>query len=165
MNPSLPPQDLPDTSFDEELILIFLTEFQALEQALVRAGFTRPGGLARHPQADWVRYARHIEARFRPDSSEELQGAVSYLLCEPENVERRRERLPDSYPGEPSSPYSDLVWLSELVQEAGHRLRHEVNSRKTPAFETAYLTAALLVVAALSHSDPAVESFFMKQVH
>ena len=164
MNAALPPQDLPDTSFDEELILIFLTEFQALEQALVRAGFTRTGGPARNPQADWARYARHIEARFRPDSSAELQGAVSYLLFEPENMERRRERLPDSYPGEPSSPHSDLVWLSELVQEAGNRLRHDVNSLRTPCYDTAYVTAALMVVAALSYSDPAVESFFMKHV-
>ena len=164
MNAALPPQDLPDTSFDEELVLIFLTEFQALEQALVRAGFTRPGGPARNPQADWARYARHIEARFRPDSSAELQGAVSYLLFEPENMERRRERLPDSYPGEPSSPHSDLVWLSELVQEAGNRLRHGINSLKGPGYETAYLTAVLFLVVALSHCDPAVESFFMKHV-
>jgi hypothetical protein len=112
-----------------------------------------------------VRYARHVEARFRPDSSPELEGAVSYLLFEPDSLERRRERLPDSYPGEPASPHSDLVWLSELVQEAGNRLRHEIHSLKTPGLDTAYLTAVLLVVAALSHVDPAVESFFMKQVH
>lgn len=157
-------QGLPDHDIDEELILIFLTEFQALEQALIRAGFTRAGGPSRDPQADWVRYARHIEASFRPDSSPELQGAVSYLLCEPEKLERRRERLPHSYPGETASPYSDLVWLSELVQEAGTRLSHGINFLKTPGFDTAYLTAVLLVVAALSHSDPVVESFFMKQV-
>ena len=164
MNLALPDQDLPDNDLDEELILIFLTEFQALEQALVRAGFTRAGSPSRDPQADWVRYARHIESRFRPDSSPELQGAVSYLLCDPEKLQRRRERLPDSYPGETASPYSDLVWLSELVQEAGTRLSHGINFLKAPGFDTTYLTAVLFVVAALSHSDPVVESFFMKHV-
>jgi hypothetical protein len=164
MNAAHPNQGFPEDNIDEELILIFLTEFQALEQALIRAGFTRTGGPSRDPHADWGRYARHIEARFRPDSSPELQGAVSYLLYEPEKLERRRERLPDSYPGEPSSPYSDLVWLSELVQEAGNRLSHGINFLKTPGFDTAYLTAVLFVVAAFSHSDPVVESFFMKHV-
>jgi hypothetical protein len=164
MNATLSNRGVPDNDIDEELILIFLTEFQALEQALIHAGFTTEGGPSRHPRADWVRYARHIEAWFRPDSSPELQGAVSYLLCEPDKLERRRERLQNSYPGETSYPYSDLVWLSELVQEAGNRLSHGINFLKTPGFDTAYLTAVLLVVAALSHCDPVVESFFMKHV-
>lgn len=146
---------------DGELALTFLTEFHLLEQALVRAGFTRAGRSQGTAQPDWTRFVRHIEARFRPDSSPELQGAVSYLLCDRRSLERRRAQLRGSFPGEASSAQSDIVWLSELVQETGNALTHGMRFGKTPAVEFEYLMAALLVVAAWSCCDPTVERLLM----
>jgi hypothetical protein len=82
-----------NNDLEGELVLIFLTEYHSLEQALVRAGFTKASRPPGNVQADWVRYARHIERRFRPDSSPDLQEAVNYLLYRLEEPELRKERL------------------------------------------------------------------------
>ena len=113
MNDLNPKETSPNNDFDEELVLTFLTNYHSLEQALVRAGFTRAGHTPGNPRPDWGKFARHIERLFDPDSSPELMGAVCYLLGEPEEQELRRERLQASVPGELSSPASDIVWLSE----------------------------------------------------
>jgi hypothetical protein len=143
---------------DEELALIFLTELRSLEQALVRAGFTRAGRIQGSFQPDWVRFVRHIEPRFRPDSSPELQGAVSYLLFAPDNLALRRKRLQDSLPGEASSVHSDILWLSEMVQQTGNKLRYWIPFLKKADFDAAQITAALMVVEAFSYCDPTIES-------
>jgi hypothetical protein len=158
MNSTFPAQGFTNDDADGELVLIFLTEFRALEQALIRAGFTKAGGTHGTAQPDWVRFVRHIERRFHPESSPELQGAVSYLLYDPDKLELRRERLQGSYPGETFSAHSDILWLSELVQEIGNKLIHGINFQKTPGYDTEYVMAALLVVEAWSYIDPTVES-------
>jgi hypothetical protein len=145
-------------TFDEELILTFLTEFHLFERALIRAGFTKAGRTPGNSQPDWARFARHIESHFHPDSSPDLQGAVSYLLCDPGKLALRRKRLQSTYPGETYSPHSDLVWLSELVQEAGKQLTHGINAPTVPGYDTAYIMSALLVLEAFSYIDPMVES-------
>ena len=50
------------------------------------------------------------------------------------------------------------------VQAAGNWLSDGINFLKAPGFDTAYLTAVWFVVAALSHCDPVVESFYLKHV-
>jgi hypothetical protein len=158
VNSTFSGEDFIGDDADEDLVLIFLTEFRSLEQALVRAGFTKAGRSHGTAQPDWARFIRHIERRFRPESSPELQGAVSYLLADPDKVALRRKRLQGSLPGEPSSAHSDILWLSELVQETGNKLTHGIPFLKKADFDAAQITAALLVVEAWSYCDPKVES-------
>ena len=83
-----------------ELALDFLTWYQALGQALVRAGFTRASRTPATGQPDWESFALHIEERFDPDSDGAVQGAVAYLSWSPANralreLERRMQAASD----------------------------------------------------------------------
>lgn len=147
---------------DGDLILTFLTEFELFEQALVRAGYVKAGSGYRNAQPDWTGYARQIEPRFRPDSSVEVQGAISYLLCDPDNRRLREQRLEDSLPGELSNAESDLFWLVELIQETGRKLTYGIHFPETYEMETTYVTAAWFVLAALSAYDPKVDRLLMR---
>jgi hypothetical protein len=143
--------------YDEELVLTFLSHFNSLEQALVRAGYTQASHAPTTARADWGSFARHIEKQFDPDSSPVLQGAVAYLLCDPENRELRYERIGNSYPWENPDPHNDIVWLSELLQQTGARLLHELNFPGRPRCDLATISAAWFIVEAWSHLDPQVE--------
>lgn len=152
MNDLLPKKNPPQNDFDGELALIFLSHYHALEEALVRAGYTRAGHTTGNPRPDWGRFARHIEGKFVPESSPELMGAVCYLLADPEKEALRRER-----PGA-SSPQSDLLWLAELVQEIRDRLLLRINFPDIPLRDDTAVLAAFLIVQNWSHIDPGVES-------
>ena len=157
MNNTFPGQSFMD-DIDGDLVLIFLTKFRALEQAMIRAGFTRAFRVHGSAQPDWERFVRQIERRFRPDCSPDLQGAVSYLLAHPEKMQARRKRLQDSLPGETSSAHSDIVWLSELIQEARNKLTFGIPILDDDGFDSGYVMAALLIIEAWSCCDPTVES-------
>jgi hypothetical protein len=146
-----------EQEIEDDLALTFLTEYQAFEQALVRAGFTRPGRIPGSVQVDWERFARHIERHFRPDSSVELQGAVAYLLYEKCNQELRLTRLQHPLPWEIVSPLSDLVWLSELVQQTRNELMLGFQFPETSSLKMARVLAALLVVEGMAYTDPQLE--------
>ena len=152
-----PDRNKREIEIDEELAITFLTEYHAIEQALVRAGFARAGRIPGSTQPDWERFVRHIERRFRPDSSEELQAAVSYLLIKPSLVELREQRLEYSFPWETASPRSDMIWLSELVQQVRNKLVLGINFPQSSGCDTATTMAALLVMEAWAYTDPQVE--------
>ena len=159
------PKNFPDfitDDFDGDLILTFLTEFELFEQALVRAGYVKAGSAYRNVQPDWMGYARHIEPRFHPDSSVEVQGAISYLLCDPNNRKLREERLENELPGEISITANDLLWLVELVQETGRKLTYGIHFQEKYEMETTYVTAAWFVLAALSAYDPTMDRLLMR---
>jgi hypothetical protein len=158
MNNSSPIQDLPGDDLDAELILTFLTEFHLLEQALIRAGFTKAGRIHPNVQPDWGGFVRHIEPRFDPDSSPALQGAVSYLLYDPDKMALREKRLDGSLPGDASNADSDILWLAELVQETGNEFTYGIPFLEKADFDLAYITAALMVVEAWGKCDPTIES-------
>lgn len=158
MNNRFPKQDLLNDDGDADLILTFLTEFHLLEKALIRAGFTKVGRIHGNVQADWRRFVRHIERGFDPDSSPVLQGAVSYLLYDPDKLALRQKRLESSLPEEASSADSDILWLSELIQETGNRLTHGISFLKASDFDSAQVMAALMVVEAWSSCDPRIKS-------
>ena len=158
MNGTLSGDEFLGDDFDTDLILTFLTEFHLLEQAVIKAGFTKAGRIHGNTQVDWVRFVHYIERRFRPASSVDLQEAVNYLLTHPGNVALRRERLQNSWPGETSSVHSDIVWLSELVQETGNRLTHGIPFLKKGDIDSTQIMAALMVVEAFSYCDPTIES-------
>jgi len=162
MKHTFPAGDFITDDFDGDLILTFLTEFHLFEQALVRAGYTRASSAYRNAQPDWIQYARHIERRFRPDSSVELEGAVAYLLFEPSKRKLRDERLESPLPEEASNAESDILWLAELVQETGRKLSYGIQFLERSEMETSYLTAALLVLAAMSACDPTVDGLHMR---
>jgi hypothetical protein len=104
------------------------------------------------------RFVRHIEPRFHPESSPELEGAVSYLLYDPEKMKARRRRLLQDSPfGETSSAQSDILWLSELVRATGNKLTHGIPFLKKDDFDAAEITATLMVVEAWSYCDPTIE--------
>jgi hypothetical protein len=161
MNDHLPKMTTPDEELDEVLVLNFLADTHELEEALVRAGFTRAGQTPRDARPDWEQFALHIEGKFEPESRVELEMAVVYLLADPVRESFRRERLADSILGEPSKPHSDIVWLAELVQEIRNRLLGWINFRREPGCEDADVMAALFVVQAWSHLDPQVENLLV----
>lgn len=146
-----------DQDSDEELVLTFLTHYQALEQALLRAGFIRAGRTPGSSQADWVRFARHIEKRFNPKSSEALHTAVTHLLWEDKNMDLRNERLERYSPLEQSDPQHDIVWIAELLQHTRNKLAYGLNFPQGPGCDTSQILAALFVVEDWSHIDPEVE--------
>lgn len=158
MNSTIPGEDFLGDDFDTDLILTFLTEFQLLEQAVIRAGFTKLGRIHGATQPDWVRFVRHIERRFRPSCSVELQEAVNFLLTDPNKLALRRKRLQSSLPGETASAHSDIIWLSELVLETGNKLTHGIPFLKKGDVDSAQIMAALMVVEAWSYCDPTIES-------
>ena len=49
---------------------------------------------------------------------------------------------------ESASPYSDVLWLTELLQQTGLRLTHRYNFAGTPGCDTLQVMAALFVVQA-----------------
>jgi hypothetical protein len=151
------PQPPADLDYDEELILTYLTEYHALGQALMQAGFVRVGRTPGNAQPDWAGFARHIEQHFDPDSSEPLQGAVAYLLYQKDNLERRTERLQHSQPWETYSPHSDVIWLSEMLQQTHNRLIHGINFLGKPGCDSTQVMAALFIVEAWAHIDLDVE--------
>ncbi len=146
-------------SADEELALTFLTYYHALEQAMMRAGFTRSGRTPGTSQADWHRFARHIEPKFDPDSSPVLQGAVSYLLWEDENLARRNQRLEEARPWESGSPFSDILWISELLQRTRNKLTYDLNLPGAPACDTAQVMASLMIVEEWGKLEPDVSQY------
>jgi len=145
LNPKVTP---PKGDFDAEMVLDFLAAYHALEQALVRAGFTRAGRRSGNPQPDWGGFVRHIEEKFDPESSPELMGAVCTLLGQPLARELRRE-LP--------SPVSDVLWLAERVQEIRDRLLLRINFAGKPWGDDTIVVAAWYVVRAWSSIDPKVQ--------
>ena len=146
---NLPPKPpSPDHDLDADLVLEFLAHYHALEQALVRAGFTRPGRRPGVTRPDWEQFTRHIEGKFDPESSPELMGAVYYLLGEPEMQKLRTER---------STPASDIFWLSESIREIRNRLLLWINFAEKSWMDEASVTAALFIVQAWSYLDPKVE--------
>jgi hypothetical protein len=158
-----PSADQASTSdeFDMEMALTFLTDYHALEQALVRAGYTRASRSPGSTQADWELFARHIEDRFDPDSSAVLQGAVAHLLWHEENMDLRRKRLQDCALWEDFNPNNDIVWISELLQHTRNKLIHGINLPGLPGCDFDQVLAALFVVEAWSHVDSKVESMLM----
>jgi hypothetical protein len=142
---------------DEELALTFLTLYHTFEQALVRAGYTRASRTPGSARADWERFARHIEDQFDPDSSPVLQGAVAYLLFEQKNLDLRNKRLDDAFPWDVSSPHSDIVWISVLIQQTWNQLTHWINFMGTPDSDISQVMAAMFVLEAWAGIDPEVK--------
>jgi hypothetical protein len=149
MDDLLPDKTPPKDDLDAELVLTFLAAYHALEEALVRAGFTRAGRRPGNPRPDWSAFARHIEEQFDPESSPELMGAFCTLLGAPQEQHFRRE-LPGLV--------SDLLFLSELVQEIRDRLLLRINFTAQPWGDDAVVVAALYIIQAWSKLDPKVES-------
>lgn len=158
MNDLSPHTTLSDDDLDSELALTFLSAYHALEQALVRAGFTQPGRRPDTPRPDWEGFTQRIEGEFDPESAAELMGAVCYLLADPQGHALRQERLKASFPGDRSSPTSDLLWLSERIQAVRDRLLFLINFPGKARGNDADVMAALLIIEAWSKIDPQVKS-------
>jgi hypothetical protein len=59
----------PEDELDEHLVLIVLTNFHRLRQALVQVGYSRVSGVSRHTQADWFSFARRIGFPIEPGAT------------------------------------------------------------------------------------------------
>ncbi len=142
---------------DEETLLYFFSHYHVLEQAIMRAGYTRSGHTPGSAQPDWPRFARHIEPEFRKDSEPVIQGAVAYMLLDEEHLDLRNERIENSHFWESPDPHNDVVWLAELLQHIWKRLIHWLNFPDAPAVDIAMVSAALFIVDAWAKLDPEVE--------
>jgi hypothetical protein len=149
---------------DEETVLYFLSHYQALERALMRAGYTRAGHTSGSVQPDWPRFARHIQPRFEKDTEPVIQGAVAYMLLDEDHLALREERIENAHPWESPDPHNDTVWLAELLQQTRKRLIHWLNFPGAPAMDMAMVSAALFIVDAWSILDPQVEKLLGKGV-
>jgi hypothetical protein len=133
---------------DEQIILTYLTYHRLLEQALVRAGFVMALSSNKQPRPDWYGWARHIEKQFDPLSSEELGMAVAHLLDLRDDMEALPGRMQNRLTWESVSPFSDNLWLAEMLQRTSLRLTHRYNLAETPSCDTPQVMAALFVVEA-----------------
>jgi hypothetical protein len=158
MNGFLPKVSSPKDDLDAEMVLDFLAAYHALEGALLRAGFTRPGRRPGTTQPDWGGFARRIADRFDPGASPELIGAVCTLLADPDQPGYFRNRRPEIYLMEPSIPERNTVWLAEVVQEIRNRLLLRMSFADDAWSDGPAVVSAMLVVQAWSKLDPQVES-------
>ena len=156
-NPSPDPGFTCDEMGEEEA-LTFLTLYQLLEQALVRAGFTRPGRTPGCARADWTGFARHMEGRSDPELDVVMQAAIAHLLWQPDLLALRNERLENADRWENVDPDNDSDWLAELLQRTHNQLIQAINFPKVPACDPVTLSAALVVLERWAHLDPGVES-------
>jgi hypothetical protein len=159
--PPLPPASLPAEQdaweMDEETVMYFLYRFQALEQALMKAGYTQSGRIPGSTRPDWSRFARHIQPRFNLDSSTVIQGAVAYMLWDEDNLAERNERIENGAPWANPDPHNDTVWLAELLQQTERKLIHALNFPGQPDCDLAMVSSALFIVDEWSRLDPEVE--------
>ena len=149
----------PPTSYDEwdeDMALDYLTRYQDLGQALVRAGFTKGSQAPGILLPNWEQFALHIEERFDPASHEVLRGAVSYLGWSDGNLALRNARIDDSHPWETYDVENDMVWLAEIIQRVGHQLADEINHMDRQPCDDAQVLAALFVLIAWAELDPEV---------
>jgi len=142
---------------DEETLLYFFSHYHALEQAIMRAGYTRAGPTPGSFHADWPRFARHIEPEFKKDTEPVIQGATAYLLLDEEYLDLRNERIENAHFWESPDPNNDTVWLAELLQQVRRGLIHRLNYPDAPPVDIAMVTAALFIVEAWAKIDPIVE--------
>ena len=139
-----PVPDIED-ELDEELNLTYLACDRLLEQTLVRAGFVRVISSYKQAQPDWYRWVRHIEKRFDPGSAVELQAAVDHLLSLRDDMDALPGRLQNRLTWESASPFSDNLWLAEMLQQTRLQLTHRYNIPATPGCDAAQVMAALFV--------------------
>jgi hypothetical protein len=133
---------------DEELILTYLTFYRLLEQALVQAGFVRAASGNKQARPDWYGWARHIDKKFDPDSSDELGDGVAYLLGLRDDEEPLPVRTQNRLQWQTGTFFSDNLWLTDMLQQTRMQLTYRYNFAKTPGCDTAQVMAALFVVQA-----------------
>ena len=133
---------------DADLILTYLAFYRHLEQALVRAGFVRVISSHNQPRPDWYRWAMHIEKQFDPASDDVLHQSVDHLLLLRDDMEALPGRWQNRLQWESASPYSDILWLTEMLQETSLRLTQRYNFADTPGCDAGQVMAALFVVQA-----------------
>lgn len=142
---------------DEETVMFFLIRYQELEQALMRAGYTRASHTPGRAQPDWPRFARHIQPLHDARASEAVRCAAAFMLLDEDNLALREERLENAPPWENPDPHNDAIWLAELLQWTERKLFHGLNFVGTPGCDITMVTAALLIVDEWSRLDPEVE--------
>jgi len=142
------PEQVGEEEMDEPLILTYLAFYHLLERLLVQAGFSGSTAAYKQPRPDWYRWARRIEKEFDPASSEELRDAVEYLLSLRDEMEELPGRLQNRIQWESVSPYSDVLWLTEMLQHTSVQLTHRYNLVEMPGCSTPQVMAALFVVQA-----------------
>ncbi len=130
---------------DEDLILTYLTFYRLLERALVRGGFVMAASVNKQARPDWYGWARHIEKKFDPDSAEEVRGAVAYLLGLQDDEEPRPVRTQNRLQWQTGCPFSDNLWLADMLQQTTMQLTYRYNFAETPGCDTPQVMAALFV--------------------
>jgi hypothetical protein len=126
----------------------YLACYRLLEWALVRAGFVSAFSSHKQPRPDWYRWARHIEKQFDPASDHVLEQSVAHLLYMRDDMDALPGRRQNRLTWESASPYSDILWLTEMLQETSLRLTHRYNFADTPGCDAPQVMAALFVVQA-----------------
>jgi hypothetical protein len=144
------------TEWDKEIVLDFLTRYQDLGQALIRAGFTQGSQVPGMQLPNWEQFALHIEERFDSDSEQVLQGAAAYLKWHEENLDRRNGRVDKSETWETYNVDNDMVWLAESIQRVAHQVSDEISHMDRQPLDDAQLFAVLDVPMAWAELDPEV---------
>jgi hypothetical protein len=153
------PKPAPPTRYDEwdeEMVLDFLTRYNDLGQALVKAGFSKGSQTPGILLPNWEQFALHIEEQFDPDSDPVLQGAVAYLNWHEQNLARRNARIDDSQVWETYDVDNDMVWLAESIQRVAHQLSDEISHMDRQPLDDAQVLAALDVLMVWADIDPEV---------
>jgi hypothetical protein len=142
----------------DQLVLGFLTYYDALEQALVRAGFTQARSTPGSVQADWEMFARHIAERFDPLSKPELIGATSYLLWGEKNQARREKLLKAASPTESARLTEDMVWITEVIRQTGTQAKYGLHFNRSSDFDMGQIVSVMVVLQHWASLDPKLQS-------
>ena len=133
MNDLFPNQSYAFKEPDEDSVLAFLSDCHALEGALVRAGFTRPGLTPGTLRPDWNQFARRMADKFDWESDPALTTVVWTLVDQPGTYQ-------------PRGPVSVLARLTERVREIRERVLLGVNYGGGPPVEDMLVAAASFLV-------------------
>jgi hypothetical protein len=115
---------------------------------LLRAGFVRSPGARKQVRPDWYGWARHINQKFDPGCSDELDDSVDYLLGLRDDEEPRPVRTQNRLQWESASAFSHNLWLADMLQQTTMQLSYRYNFTETPSCDAPQVMACLFVAEA-----------------
>jgi hypothetical protein len=131
-----------DTRLDPELALTFYAVFRRFENAIKKAGYSNAG------RPDWEAFLHEIQARFDPQATPELYGA---LLC---MVDKYGKRIRG---GTVDSATRDLRSLSAVIREIGDGLSRDMTHRRYTSDDDDTFIFCMVILDAWSELEPNVK--------
>jgi len=143
MSPQIREEAFRRVDFDRELVFKFFTIFSLFEYALKEAGFWRNSSRA---EPDWVGFIHSIESSLRPNLSNELNTAVSYLLKYPPMQQRINNGQMGFEPCDTDENNSEIQWLSIFIRRVRNNLFHGGKYKYDRPRDTLLIQCSLIIL-------------------